>query len=70
VTLTVAGADFFARVEPIFVDLEEAEQTVRATGEFRSVLRVGLSSSFAVREVAPRSLRGTAVFSAALPNTK
>jgi DNA-binding transcriptional LysR family regulator len=54
VTLTEAGADFLARVEPILASLEEAEHAVRGTGELRGVLRVGLSSSFAVREVVPR----------------
>lgn len=54
VTLTDAGTDFLARVEPILAELEEAEHAVRGTGELRGVLRVGLSSSFAIREVAPR----------------
>ena len=54
VSLTDAGSDFLARVEPILAELEEAEHSVRGSGELRGVLRVGLSSSFAVREVAPR----------------
>jgi DNA-binding transcriptional LysR family regulator len=54
VTLTEAGADFLARIEPILADLDEAEHAARGTGELRGVLRVGLSSSFAVREVVPR----------------
>jgi DNA-binding transcriptional LysR family regulator len=54
VTLTDAGADFLARVEPILTELEEAEHAVRGNGELRGILRVGLSSSFAIREVAPR----------------
>jgi DNA-binding transcriptional LysR family regulator len=54
VSLTDAGADFLARVEPLLTELEEAEYAVRGTDELRGVLRVGLSSSFAVREVAPR----------------
>lgn len=54
VSLTDAGADFLARIEPILAALEEAEHAVRGTGELRGVLRVGLSSSFALREVVPR----------------
>jgi DNA-binding transcriptional LysR family regulator len=54
VTLTDAGSDFLARIEPILAELEEAEHAVRGSGELRGILRVGLSSSFAVREVAPR----------------
>jgi len=54
VTLTEAGVDFLARVEPILSALDEAEYAVRGTGELRGVLRVGLSSTFAIREIAPR----------------
>jgi DNA-binding transcriptional LysR family regulator len=54
VSLTDAGADFLVRVEPLLAALEEAQHAVRGTGELRGVLRVGLSSSFALREVVPR----------------
>ena len=54
VTLTEAGADFLARIEPILGSLDEAEYAVRGTGELRGVLRVGISSTFAIREIAPR----------------
>jgi DNA-binding transcriptional LysR family regulator len=54
VTLTEAGADFLARIEPILGALDEAEHAVRGTGELRGVLRVGISSTFAIREIAPR----------------
>jgi len=54
VILTEAVADFLARVEPILSALDEAEYAVRGTGELRGVLRVGLSSTFAIRENAPR----------------
>ncbi len=54
VTLTEAGADFLARIEPILGALDEAEYAVRGTGELRGVLRIGLSSTFAIREIAPR----------------
>lgn len=54
VRLTEAGADFLARIEPILGALDEAEYAVRGTGELRGVLRVGLSSTFGIREIAPR----------------
>lgn len=54
VTLTDAGADFLLRLEPILAELEDAEHAARGTGELRGVLRVGLGSSLAVREVIPR----------------
>ena len=54
VTLTDAGADYLVRIEPILASLDEADHAVRRTGELRGVLRVALSTSFAVREVIPR----------------
>ena len=54
VTLTDAGADYLARVEPLLSALEEADHAARGTGELRGVLRVALSFSFGVREVIPR----------------
>ena len=54
VTLTEAGAEYLARIEPLLLQLEEADHAARGTGEIRGLLRVGLSSSFAVREVIPR----------------
>lgn len=53
VSLTEAGQDYLARIEPILMDLEEADQAARGTGELRGTLRVGLSSSFAVRQIVP-----------------
>lgn len=53
VTLTEAGVDYLARVEGILAALEEADQAARGTGELRGILRVGVSSSFAVRELIP-----------------
>jgi DNA-binding transcriptional LysR family regulator len=53
-TLTEAGADYLARIEPILAALDEAEHAARGTGELRGQLRIGLSSSFAVREIIPR----------------
>lgn len=54
VTLTEAGVDFLARIEPVLAALDEAEQAARGTGELRGLLRVGVSSSFAIRGVMPK----------------
>jgi DNA-binding transcriptional LysR family regulator len=54
VALTETGADYLARIEPILAALEEADHAARGTGELRGTLRVGLSSSFGVRELIPR----------------
>jgi DNA-binding transcriptional LysR family regulator len=54
VTLTDAGADYLARIEPLLTALDEADHAARGTGELRGVLRIALSSSFGVREVIPR----------------
>lgn len=54
VTLTEAGADYLSRVERILSDLEEADHAVRGTGELRGTLRVGVATSFCMREVVPR----------------
>lgn len=54
VSLTEAGADFLTRIEPVLDALDEAEQAARGSGELRGMLRVGLSSSFAIRGVMPR----------------
>jgi len=54
VTLTEAGADYLARIEPLLAGLEDADQAARGTGELRGTLRVALSSNFGVREVIPR----------------
>ena len=53
-TLTEAGADYLQRIEPILLELEEADHAARGPGELRGSLRIGLSPSFAVREVIPR----------------
>jgi DNA-binding transcriptional LysR family regulator len=53
-SLTEAGADYLQRIEPILLELEEADHAARGTGELRSSLRIGLSPSFAIREVIPR----------------
>lgn len=54
VTLTEAGATYLMRVETILAALDEADHEARGTGELRGVLRVGTTSSFALREIIPR----------------
>jgi DNA-binding transcriptional LysR family regulator len=54
VTLSDAGVDFLARIEAILAGLDEAEHVARGTGELRGILRIGLSTNFALREVIPR----------------
>jgi DNA-binding transcriptional LysR family regulator len=54
VLVTEAGAAYIARVERILAELDEADFEVRGTGELRGKLRVGLNSTFAMREVIPR----------------
>ena len=53
-TLTEAGTDYLARIEPILMALEEADHAARGTGELRGTLRVSLPLGFGVREVIPR----------------
>lgn len=48
------GSEYLTRVEPILNALEEANHVVRGTGELRGELRVGLTASFAAREIIPR----------------
>lgn len=52
-TLTEAGSDYLARIEPILAALEEADHAARGTGELRGSLRVALTLGFGVREVIP-----------------
>ncbi|MFZ0235797.1 MAG: LysR substrate-binding domain-containing protein, partial [Xanthobacteraceae bacterium] len=54
VTLTDAGLDFLARIESVLAELDEAEHAARGTGELRGILRIGLATTFAVREVIAR----------------
>jgi DNA-binding transcriptional LysR family regulator len=53
VSLTEAGTEFLERIEPILAALDEAEQFIRGDGELRGTLRLGLSSTFALRAVVP-----------------
>lgn len=54
VTLTDAGADYLARIEGVLDALDEADHLARGGGPLRGLLRIGLSTSFGVREVIPR----------------
>jgi DNA-binding transcriptional LysR family regulator len=54
VTLTDAGSEFLDRTESILAELDEAEYAARGTGELRGILRIGLATTFAVREVIAR----------------
>ena len=51
--LTEAGARYLERIEPLLDSLAEADHELRGTGELKGVLRVGLSSSLAVRAIIP-----------------
>lgn len=54
VTLTEAGAEYVKRAEAILAAVEEADHAARGSGELRGLLRVGMSTSFAVRMVLPK----------------
>jgi DNA-binding transcriptional LysR family regulator len=53
VVTTEAGAEFLSRIEPILLALEEAEHSVRESGELRGLLRISTPTSFGVHEVIP-----------------
>jgi DNA-binding transcriptional LysR family regulator len=50
---TEAGAAFLARVEPLLVALEEAENDVRDDSAFRGILRMSMPTSFGIHTVIP-----------------
>jgi DNA-binding transcriptional LysR family regulator len=51
---TEAGIEFLARMEPILAAVDDAENSVRETGELRGLLRIGMPSTMAIRVVLPR----------------
>ncbi|HTV85042.1 MAG TPA: LysR family transcriptional regulator [Dyella sp.] len=59
VVLTEAGAEFLVRMEPILAAMDDAENSVRETGELRGLLRVSMPSTMASRVVLPRLWRFT-----------
>ncbi|MEC3947692.1 LysR family transcriptional regulator [Sphingobium sp. HWE2-09] len=54
VALTETGSDFLNRIEPILRALDEAEYSVRESGELRGTLRLSMPTSIGIREVIPR----------------
>jgi DNA-binding transcriptional LysR family regulator len=61
VTLTEAGNEYLARVAPILDALTEANHAVSGSTTLIGTLRVGMSSSFAFREIIPRLPKFTAL---------
>lgn len=53
VSLSSAGADYLARIEPILAALEEADASARSAKEVRGKLRVALPYSLGVRVIVP-----------------
>lgn len=51
---TEAGFEFLARMEPILAAVDDAENSVRETGELRGLLRIGMPSTMGIRVVIPR----------------
>jgi DNA-binding transcriptional LysR family regulator len=51
---TEAGLEFLARMEPILAALDDAENSVRETGELRGRLRVGMPATMGNRVIIPR----------------
>ena len=49
-----AGAKYLARIEPILDALDDADQQLRGGGALRGILRVGMPTSVALRDVIPR----------------
>jgi DNA-binding transcriptional LysR family regulator len=54
VTLTEAGAEYLARSEAILSAVDEADHAARGSGELRGQLRVGMSTSMAIRTILPK----------------
>lgn len=51
---TEAGMEFLSRIESILASLEDAENSIRETGELRGTLRIAMPSTLAIRVVLPR----------------
>jgi DNA-binding transcriptional LysR family regulator len=54
VSLTKAGADYLAEIQPILNALTEADHRARGTGELRGELRVSMASIIASRLILPK----------------
>jgi DNA-binding transcriptional LysR family regulator len=53
-TMTDAGADYLARVQPILASLEAADNAIRSSDTFRGTLRIAVASIIASRAIVPR----------------
>ncbi|MFJ5296667.1 LysR family transcriptional regulator [Pseudomonas sp. NPDC088368] len=51
---TEAGLEFLMRIEPILAAVDDAENSVRETGELRGLLRIGMPATMGMRVVIPR----------------
>jgi DNA-binding transcriptional LysR family regulator len=51
---TEAGLNYLARIEPILAAIDDADNSVRETGELRGLLRIGMPSTMGMRVVIPR----------------
>ncbi|ODV43942.1 LysR family transcriptional regulator [Cupriavidus sp. UYMMa02A] len=51
---TEAGLEFLARLDPALAAIEDAQNSVRETGELRGLLRVGMPSTMGMRVIMPR----------------
>lgn len=51
---TEAGLEFLGRMEPILAAIDDAENSVRETGDLRGVLRLAMPSTMAMRVIIPR----------------
>ena len=51
---TEAGHEFLARMEPALAAIEDAENSVRETGELRGLLRVRMPATMGMRVIMPR----------------
>ncbi len=54
VTPTEAGLEFLARMESVLAAMEDAENSVRETGELRGTLRVSMPTTMGIRVIIPR----------------
>ena len=51
---TEAGLEFLTRIEPILAAVDDAENSVRESGELRGLLRIAMPSTMGIRVVIPR----------------
>jgi DNA-binding transcriptional LysR family regulator len=51
---TEAGMEFLTRMEPILAAVDDAENSVRESGELRGLLRIGMPSTMGLRVVIPK----------------